>query len=78
MVSRSSAKRIIQKELMTPDDAWSVYFLDNHDLPRHYSSGSTGDSVITCRHCQGSRDNFAYRERYSCFILRTGDWHGGS
>ncbi len=22
---------------MTPDDAWSVYFLDNHDLSRHLS-----------------------------------------
>ena len=30
-------KEIIKKELMTPDDAWSVYFLDNHDLSRHLS-----------------------------------------
>ena len=30
-------KEIIKKELMTPDDAWSVYFLDNHDIPRHLS-----------------------------------------
>ncbi len=30
-------KEIIKKELMTPDDAWSVYFLDNHDLARHLS-----------------------------------------
>ncbi|MEM8720872.1 MAG: alpha-amylase family glycosyl hydrolase [Cyanobacteria bacterium P01_G01_bin.39] len=30
-------KEIIKKELMTPDDAWSVYFLDNHDLDRHLS-----------------------------------------
>ena len=30
-------KEIIKKELMTPDDAWSVYFLDNHDLNRHLS-----------------------------------------
>jgi len=30
-------KEIAKKELMTPDDAWSVYFLDNHDLSRHLS-----------------------------------------
>ncbi len=30
-------KEIIKKELMTPKDAWSVYFLDNHDLSRHLS-----------------------------------------
>ena len=30
-------KEIVKKELMTPDDAWSVYFLDNHDLNRHLS-----------------------------------------
>ncbi len=30
-------KEIIKKELMTPDDAWSVYFLDNHDFSRHLS-----------------------------------------
>ena len=30
-------KEIIKKELMTPNDAWSVYFLDNHDLSRHLS-----------------------------------------
>ena len=30
-------KEIIKKELMTPDDEWSVYFLDNHDLSRHLS-----------------------------------------
>ena len=30
-------KEITKKELMTPDDAWSVYFLDNHDIPRHLS-----------------------------------------
>ena len=30
-------KEIIKKELMTPGDAWSVYFLDNHDLSRHLS-----------------------------------------
>ena len=30
-------KEIIKKELITPNDAWSVYFLDNHDLNRHLS-----------------------------------------
>ena len=30
-------KEIAKKELMTPDGAWSVYFLDNHDLNRHLS-----------------------------------------
>ena len=30
-------KEIVKKELMTPNDAWSVYFLDNHDLDRHLS-----------------------------------------
>ena len=30
-------KEIVKKELMTPNDAWSVYFLDNHDLSRHLS-----------------------------------------
>ena len=30
-------KEIIKKELMTPDGAWSVYFLDNHDISRHLS-----------------------------------------
>ena len=30
-------KEIVKKELMTPEGAWSVYFLDNHDLDRHLS-----------------------------------------
>ena len=30
-------KEIVKKELMTPNGAWSVYFLDNHDLSRHLS-----------------------------------------
>ena len=30
-------KEIAKKELMTPKGAWAVYFLDNHDIPRHLS-----------------------------------------
>ena len=30
-------KEIAKKELMTPKNAWAVYFLDNHDIPRHLS-----------------------------------------
>ena len=30
-------QEISKKELMTPEGAWAVYFLDNHDIPRHLS-----------------------------------------
>lgn len=30
-------QEIVKKELMTPRDAWAIYFLDNHDIPRHLS-----------------------------------------
>nr|MDJ0577208.1 alpha-amylase family glycosyl hydrolase [Xenococcaceae cyanobacterium MO_234.B1] len=30
-------REIIKKELLTPEEAWETYFLDNHDIPRHLS-----------------------------------------
>lgn len=30
-------REIVKKELITPSQAWSTYFLDNHDIPRHLS-----------------------------------------
>ncbi|MGB5636855.1 MAG: alpha-glucosidase [Waterburya sp.] len=30
-------QEIVKKELVTPKGAWSSYFLDNHDIPRHLS-----------------------------------------
>ncbi|QDZ39895.1 alpha-glucosidase [Euhalothece natronophila Z-M001] len=33
-------REIEKKELLTPKDCWQVYFLNNHDLPRHLSRWS--------------------------------------
>lgn len=33
-------REIEKKELLTPNWAWSVYFLNNHDIPRHLSRWS--------------------------------------
>lgn len=33
-------REVEKKELLTPEGGWPVYFLDNHDLPRHLSRWS--------------------------------------
>lgn len=33
-------REIEKKELLTPENCWQVYFLNNHDLPRHLSRWS--------------------------------------